>query len=53
MQDYLYSTTNNRIHIWRASDNFGLVTQVETQYGAIYSLAVTKRFLVTGEAARE
>ena len=49
IQDYIYSTTNNRLQIWKASDNFGLVNEVETQYGAIYSLAVSRRFVVTGE----
>jgi WD40 repeat protein len=44
----LYSTTNNRLHVWRAGDDFGLVKEVETRFGAIYSLGVTRKFLVTG-----
>jgi E3 ubiquitin-protein ligase TRAF7 len=50
--DYLYSTTNNRLHVWRASDDFGLVKEVETHFGAIYSLGVTHKFLVTGTHSR-
>lgn len=48
-QGYLYSTTNNRLQVWKASDNFALLNELETRYGAIYSLAVSRRFLVTGE----
>ena len=51
-QDYLYSTTNNRLQVWKGSDNFVLISQAETHYGAIYSLAVSRRFLVTGERGR-
>jgi E3 ubiquitin-protein ligase TRAF7 len=46
--DYLYSTTNNRLQTWRGSETFSLVREVETHYGAIYSLAVNRKFLVTG-----
>lgn len=37
------------MQVWKGSDNFILISQAETHYGAIYSLAVSRRFLVTGE----
>lgn len=47
-QDCLYSATNNRILLWKGSDDFSLQNELDTQYGAIYSLAVTKKYIITG-----
>ena len=49
IQVRLYSGSYNKIHVWKASDNFALVHEFETQYGAIYSLAVSKKYIITGE----
>ena len=48
-QDLLYSCSSNRIHIWKGYEDFSLVNEIETQYGALYSIATSKRFILTGE----
>ena len=47
-QDRLFSCSFNKIHVWKASESFALLHQTETQYGAIYSLAISKNYIITG-----
>lgn len=47
-KDHLYSCSFNKIHIWRGHDDFGLEEEMETDFGALYSLAVTKKHIITG-----
>lgn len=49
IQVRLYSGSYNKIHVWKACDDFALVHELETQYGAIYSMAVSKKYIITGE----
>ena len=48
MQDRLYSCSFNKIHIWKGHEDFKLIQEKETSFGAIYSLALTKKYLITG-----
>ena len=47
-QDMLYSSSSNKIHVWKCSEDFPLVNEFESQYGALYSLATTRKYIITG-----
>ena len=47
-KDQLYSCSFNKIHIWKGHDDFKLIQEKETSFGAIYSMATTKKYLITG-----
>lgn len=47
-KDRLYSCSFNKIHIWKGHEDFSLIQEKETNFGAIYSLATTKKYLITG-----
>ena len=48
-KDRLYSCSFNKIHIWKGHEDFSLIQEKETNFGAIYSLATTKKYLITGK----
>ena len=37
------------MHVWRASDDFTVIKEIQTQYGTIYAMAVTKAYLIVGQ----
>lgn len=45
----MYSGSHNKVHAWKATEDFGLVSEIQTQYGTIYSMAVTKLYLIVGK----
>ena len=45
----MYSGSHNKVHAWKAMEDFGLVSEIQTQYGTIYSMAVTKLYLIVGK----
>lgn len=47
-KDLLFSCSSNKIHIWKAYDDFCLVNEIETLFGSLYSLATTRKYLITG-----
>lgn len=47
-KNLLYSGSHNKIHVWKMGGDFPLVNQTSTSYGAIYSLAVTKKYIIVG-----
>ena len=49
VQDVVYSGSHNKVHVWKASGDFSMLTQMSTSYGAIYSLAVTRKLVIVGE----
>ena len=48
-QDVVYSGSHNKVHIWRASEDFTVIKELQTQYGTIYAMAVTKAYLIVGQ----
>lgn len=38
----------NKIHIWKGYDDFCLLNEMDTQYGSLYSLTTTKKYIITG-----
>ncbi|XP_003383841.1 PREDICTED: E3 ubiquitin-protein ligase TRAF7-like [Amphimedon queenslandica] len=47
-KDFLYTGSHNKLHVWKVGGNFSLVNEMGLNYGAIYSLAVTKKYLIVG-----
>lgn len=47
-QDKLYSGSHNTIDIWSVTEPFSLKGKVDHQFGSIYSLAVTSRYIIAG-----
>ena len=49
LQDVVYSGSHNKVHVWRASEDFTVIKEIQTQYGTIYAMAVTKAYLIVGQ----
>ena len=47
----MYSGSHNKVHVWRASEDFTVIKEIQTQYGTIYAMAVTKVYLIVGQWA--
>lgn len=48
-QEKLYSGSHNVVHIWDATGSFDLRGTIDHSLGSVYSLAVTKHFILVGE----
>eukprot|EP00731_Ephydatia_muelleri_P036540 Em0274g5a len=44
----LFSGSSNRVNVWKGNEDFGPIHTFETSYGAIYSLAVTTKYIIIG-----
>ena len=53
MQDKLYSGSHNTIDItidiWDVNEPFSLKGKVDHQYGSVYSLAITAKYIIAGK----
>lgn len=49
LQEKVYSGSHNAIHVWNATGTFKLEAEIPHGYGSVYSLAVTKKYLVVGK----
>lgn len=47
-KDLLYSGSHNTIDIWQTSDHFALKGKIDHNFGSIYSLVITDKFLIAG-----
>ncbi|XP_053400935.1 E3 ubiquitin-protein ligase TRAF7-like isoform X3 [Mercenaria mercenaria] len=47
-RDKLYSGSHNTIDIWSVTEPFGLKGKVDHQFGSIYSLAITSKYIIAG-----
>ncbi|XP_060566056.1 E3 ubiquitin-protein ligase TRAF7-like isoform X1 [Ruditapes philippinarum] len=47
-KDKLYSGSHNTIDIWSVTEPFALKGKVDHQFGSIYSLAVTSKYIIAG-----
>jgi E3 ubiquitin-protein ligase TRAF7 len=47
-KEKVYSGSHNTIHVWKTSEKFSLCGKLDTSYGSVYSLAVTKQYLIVG-----
>ena len=48
-QEKLFSGSHNVVHIWDATGSFGLRGTIDHSLGSVYSLAVTKHFIIVGK----
>lgn len=48
-QEKVYSGSHNAIHVWDATGKFGLEAEIPHNYGSVYSLAVTKKYVIVGK----
>ncbi|CAH1779015.1 unnamed protein product [Owenia fusiformis] len=47
-RDRLYSGSHNCIEMWEATGKFALKGKIDHQFGSIYSLAVTSKYIIAG-----
>ncbi|WAR12330.1 TRAF7-like protein [Mya arenaria] len=47
-RDKLYSGSHNTINIWSITEPFSLKGKVDHQFGSIYSLAITSKYIIAG-----
>ncbi|KAJ8303340.1 hypothetical protein KUTeg_019736 [Tegillarca granosa] len=47
-KDKIYSGSHNTIDIWDTTGTFNLKGKIDHQFGSVYSLAVTKQYLIVG-----
>lgn len=47
----MYSGSHNTIDIWSVTEPFGLKGKVDHQFGSVYSLAITSKYIIAGEVA--
>ncbi|XP_065183160.1 E3 ubiquitin-protein ligase TRAF7-like [Sycon ciliatum] len=47
-RERLYSGSHNVIHVWDAVEPFSLLARIDTKFGSIFSLVITKKYLATG-----
>lgn len=48
LQDRLFSGSHNTIHVWETSGDFAQQDKIEHSFGSVYSLAITKQFIIAG-----
>ena len=48
-QEKVYSGSHNAIHVWDATESFKLAAEIPHNYGSVYSLAVTKKYVIVGK----
>ena len=51
-QEKLFSGSHNVVHIWDATGSFGLRGTIDHSLGSVYSLAVTRQFIIVGKFFR-
>jgi E3 ubiquitin-protein ligase TRAF7 len=48
-RDCMYAGCHKKVYIWRIMDNFEqITTELDTDHGTIYALAVSKKYLIIG-----
>ncbi|CAB3981639.1 E3 ubiquitin- ligase TRAF7-like [Paramuricea clavata] len=47
-KEKVYSGSHNAIHVWDATGSFQLDAEIAHAYGSVYSLAVTKKYVIVG-----
>lgn len=47
-KEKVYSGSHNAIHVWDATGKFQLEAEIAHNYGSVYSLAVTKKYVIVG-----
>lgn len=49
VQGYMYAAVHKKVYVWKVKENFETITtELETDHGTIYSLAVSSRSLFIG-----
>jgi E3 ubiquitin-protein ligase TRAF7 len=49
VKDCMYAGCHKKVYIWRIMDNFEqITTELDTDHGTIYALAVSKKYLIIG-----
>ena len=45
----MYAAVHKKVHVWKVKENFEMITtELETDHGTIYSLAVSSKSLFIG-----
>ncbi|XP_013083890.1 E3 ubiquitin-protein ligase TRAF7-like isoform X1 [Biomphalaria glabrata] len=47
-KDKLYSGSHNAINVWETSENFQQLATIEREFGSVYSLVVSKDYIIAG-----
>lgn len=48
-QKVVYSGSHSKVHVWRASEYFSVIKEMQIQDGITYAMAVTKAYLIVGQ----